>query len=227
MTRGAEAVHNAADIGSMENERNMKAPPLPPCPDMKSVHEAAEHTVRSLAVEIAKSECGGWAAGSKCVFTFNSWPNLNHNSLQEGSHCWRSFRFQSKVKLVRLHRVSSSSDTPRSLTLAEVPQPANTPDEAALLLLHACTLKMLHLHPDPFIPNWCLHDSDDLESPIRHDGSFFFYMIVQWYPWGVWGDRFGILENRDGHFSLFSDTEMEEMSVAARHDLCPYDLHEL
>lgn len=53
----------------MKNERNMF--PLTWKAYMK---QAAAHTVRGLRVKLqsAKSECGGWAGGSKCVFTFNS-----------------------------------------------------------------------------------------------------------------------------------------------------------
>lgn len=53
----------------MKNGRNMF--PLTWKAYMK---QAAAHTVRGLRVKLqsAKSECGGWAGGSKCVFTLNS-----------------------------------------------------------------------------------------------------------------------------------------------------------
>lgn len=104
--------------------------------------------------EIAKSECGGCAGGSKCVFTFNFWPNLNHNSHQEGFHCRGSFHFQSKFKLVWLHQVSLLFLSHWVVYLVWL---AETPAKLVFLQKHenSCSdLSSLIFKPRCFVSTW-------------------------------------------------------------------------
>lgn len=100
-------------------------------------------------------ECGGLSCPDQSVYLPSTlWPELNHNSLQRRSErvVGQVFHYQSKVKLVWLHRVSPSSSStfsPASSSSSDLL--SSTLDEFALMCFHPLK-RCIFIH----VRNWQL-----------------------------------------------------------------------